>query len=501
MTDATLAQISALLSAQPAVRDVAVVPDGPALLCYLVLDPAAGRAEAVRLGAAREQDWRFVFESIYDTDPVPDEEVDVTAFSSAYTRQPFSSGDMLAWAEATEAQVRPRLPERPRIIEIGCGTGLTLRRLAPGCDRYAVVDFSAAALDRLRRSLRGPEFAHVEYHHAAADDLPGRLRDFDAVVIAQVAQYFPSEEYLRRVLTGALARIRPSGFVYLDVRSLPLLETFHVSLELLNAAGGPPEPAATILARARRRVLSEDELVVHPALFESVAADAGVWAQTLARRGRRTKELTAYRYDAFLWPSRPDEEAPPAHWLTWDDDWDLGRVRETLSTRRGPAPALTGIPHAMLTEDLAAHRRLAAGTGDPVTRAWGGAAVLPDDLYELAAETGHHLRLGCAGEAGGGAMDLWTAHSPDAPPPPPPPSPRAVGAPGHRGPLTNDPSRREARQKVVRRIGELLRATLPARRPVTVVPLERLPRTPAGEPDIPSLRAAAQISGHPGPAG
>lgn len=483
MTDTTLAQVSALLSAQPTVRDVAVVPDGQALVCYLVLDPAAGRAEAARLGAAREQDWRFVFDSIYDSDPVPGEGTDVTAFSSAYTRRPFSSADMLAWAMATEAQVRPKLPERPRILEIGGGAGLTLRRLAPGSDRYAVVDFSASALDRLRRSLQGPDFAHVEFHHAAADDLPGRLRDFDAVVIAQVAQYFPSEEYLRRVLTEALARIRPSGFVYLDVRSLPLLETFHVSLESLNALDGQREPAAAVLARARRRMLSEDELVVHPALFESFAADAGVRAQTLARRGRRTKELTAYRYDALLWPSRPEAEAPPEHWLPWDDGWDLDRVRAALSTRRVPNLALHGIPHAMLVEDLAAHRRLLAETGAPVTQALSGAAVLPDDLYELAAGTGHHLRLGCAGEAGSGAMDLWTAQSPDTPPPP-------SAAPGHGGPLTNDPSRREARQKAVRRLDELLRAALSAERPVTVVPLDRLPRTPAGEPDLPALRAA-----------
>lgn len=491
MTETTPAQVSELLGAQSAVRDVVVVPDGPALVCYLVLDPATTRAEAARLGIGREEDWRFVFDSMYDTDPAPDEEVDVTAFTSAYTRRHFSSAEMLEWAMATEAQVRAWLPERPRIIEIGSGAGLTLRRLAPGCERYAVVDFSVAALDRLRRSLKEPDFAHVEFHHAGADELPDRLRDFDAVVIAQVAQYFPSEEYLRRVLAGALARIRPSGFVYLDVRSLPLLETFHVSLELSGAADGAPEPAAAVLRRARRRQLSEDELVVHPALFESFADDAGVWAQVLPRRGKCVKELTAFRYDAFLRIARPEAEAPPAHWLSWDEGWDLGRLRDALLTDKVPNLALTGIPHAMLAEDLAVHRRLLGGAGNPAAQVPGGGLVFPDDLYELAAETGHRIQLTGARGAEDGAMDLWLARSPGVPPPP--------AASAHGGPLTNDPSRREAEQAVVRRIDELLEATLPAGRPSQVVLLDRLPRTPGGEPDLVALRAAAASSGCPVP--
>jgi len=49
-------------------------------------------------------------------------------------------------------------------------------------------------------------------------------------------QYFPSLDYLLRVLEGAVRAVAPGGFIFIgDVRSLPLLSAFHASVQLYQA--------------------------------------------------------------------------------------------------------------------------------------------------------------------------------------------------------------------------------------------------------------------------
>ena len=59
---------------------------------------------------------------------------------------------MREWVEETVATIAAHGPRR--ILEIGCGTGLLLYRLAKDCERYVATDFSQKALDRVYR--KGP---------------------------------------------------------------------------------------------------------------------------------------------------------------------------------------------------------------------------------------------------------------------------------------------------------------------------------------------------------
>ena len=75
-----------------------------------------------------------------------------------------------------------------------------------------------------------------------ADDFTG-MQDgmYDTVIINSVIQYFPDVSYLLRVLEGALHVIKPGGRLFVgDVRSLPLLEAFHTSIQLYQAADALP---------------------------------------------------------------------------------------------------------------------------------------------------------------------------------------------------------------------------------------------------------------------
>ena len=70
------------------------------------------------------------------------------------------------------------------------------------------------------------------------------------MILNSVVQYFPSIDYLLRVLEGAVNAVAPGGSIFVgDVRSLPLLEAFHASVHCHQA----PSWAAS-RAELRQRV-------------------------------------------------------------------------------------------------------------------------------------------------------------------------------------------------------------------------------------------------------
>ncbi|WP_303175051.1 class I SAM-dependent methyltransferase, partial [uncultured Desulfovibrio sp.] len=72
-------------------------------------------------------------------------------WKSACTGDPIPGNEMRQWLEDTLDAIRDLHADS--ILEVGCGHGLLLLRLAGECARYVGVDFSAAALNRLCKAL------------------------------------------------------------------------------------------------------------------------------------------------------------------------------------------------------------------------------------------------------------------------------------------------------------------------------------------------------------
>ncbi len=84
---------------------------------------------------------------------------------------------MREWVERTVERILSLRPRR--VLEIGCGTGLLLFRIAPRTDLYLGTDFSSIALDGIRRQLDASrELPQVELRqamaHEVADVAPSR---------------------------------------------------------------------------------------------------------------------------------------------------------------------------------------------------------------------------------------------------------------------------------------------------------------------------------------
>src|SRR5215471_1394750 len=174
---------------------------------------------------------------------------------------------MREWLDRTIERIVRLKPKR--VLEIGCGTGMILYRVAPLCEEYWGTDFSVEALGMIRRVKEesGEKLRQVRLLEREAADFSGIEENrFDLVILNSVIQYFPHVEYLVRVLEQAVKATGPGGAIFIgDVRNYLLLEALHASVECYKA--GPRERIEEVRERIGRRVRREEELLVAPELF------------------------------------------------------------------------------------------------------------------------------------------------------------------------------------------------------------------------------------------
>src|SRR2546427_5178144 len=278
----------------------------PRLAAYIVPGARASREDISRKSLDR---WQEIWNLAYRMRPQNENDAKTASLSddptfnisgrlNSYTGEPFAPQEMTEWLSAIVDRILTLKPKR--VLEIGCGTGLILYRMAPLCATYIGVDFSESALSLIQEQLTKLGLTNVKLVLSAADNLefiqPG---SFDLVIINSVVQYFPSADYMTTVLRNASRALAPEGHIFIgDVRSLPLTEVFHTSLELENA-----HPTLTLNeVRRRVRVRGESELLVDPGYFYAlqrlIPEIGGI--SILLKLGHAENEMTRFRYDVIV---------------------------------------------------------------------------------------------------------------------------------------------------------------------------------------------------------
>jgi len=112
-----------------------------------------------------------------------------------------------ALLDELELDIALPLARERHVLEVGCGTGLILERLARGAKRAEGIDLSPGMLDKAR--ARG-----LSVREASATALPYPDAEFDLVVSFKVLAHVPD---LRAAL-GEMARVcRPGGRVLAEL--------------------------------------------------------------------------------------------------------------------------------------------------------------------------------------------------------------------------------------------------------------------------------------------
>lgn len=201
----------------------------------------------------------------------------------------YSADAVAAYARHVGGLVRGLAPES--VLEIGVGSGLILREIAPHVELYAGIDPAEHAV--------AAGTAWADEQGCFVDLLPGLAHEvgelapgpFDVAVLASTVQYFPGLRYLRAVLDRLAAVVRPGGHVVL----------------------------ADVIDPADARA---DQLALPVELVAGMRGGAWADVQVLPRTGEHGlgAELTR-RYDVVLTrapdPVTPAAPAGPRIWTGW----------------------------------------------------------------------------------------------------------------------------------------------------------------------------------------
>ncbi len=378
-----LGEIESVLSQHPGVLHTVVNTSEDAigekrLIAYVVLDAnysnSPQKIQQQQLQDEQVKQWQMLYEENYQQSANNDDATfNIIGWNSSYTNQPIPAEQMREWVDNQVGQILALQPKR--VLEIGCGTGLLLFKIAPHCTEYWATDFSAQSINYIQQQLARIEIPQVKLLQKLATDVEGiPVNSFDTVIINSVVQYFPNIDYLIEVIERALACVAPGGSIFIgDVRNLPLLQAFHASVQLYQA-----EPNVTreqLQQRVQMQIFQETELVIDPALFSALQQRfpqiSHVQIQLL--RGHHQNELTQFRYNTILHisseidpPNRVDEGGlnhhpnegrihnPPyqggqggSKLLNWsENNLTVAKVHQLLVETKPEITAITHIPNA-----------------------------------------------------------------------------------------------------------------------------------------------------------
>ena len=243
-----LGEIESTLTKHPEVQEAVVIThanhlsDKP-LIAYVVPnfqgEDSSSRESINQAHSDRLLQWQQIRNNIYEQTIVDGGSTfNPLIWRDSYTGEPIPEQEMCQWLDYTIERILSFKPDR--VLEIGCGTGMLLFKIAPHTSNYCGTDISDKAISYIDRQLKTLEgnWSHVKLYNQPAHDFQALEKEsFDAVILNSVVQYFPSIEYLVGILENAVKLVEPGGAIFVgDVRSLRLLATFHTDILLSQAA-------------------------------------------------------------------------------------------------------------------------------------------------------------------------------------------------------------------------------------------------------------------------
>ncbi|KAL6855594.1 NRPS [Amphichorda felina] len=282
---------------------------------------------------------------------------DFIGWVSMYNGKEIDKTEMNEWLDDTISTMLNGGEPRD-VLELGTGSGMILFNLTKGLNSYTGLEPSAKAVDFTVKTARSiPSLRdNVQVYVGTAekiDRLPGTISP-NLVVVNSVAQYFPSQEYLLKVIEDAVRIESVETLFFGDIRSYPLSRQFQVSSAVYTS--GETATKDEIRREMERISKADTELLVDPAFFTALAAklpDRVDHVEILPKRMKATNELSSFRYAAVIHLKRPDSPRQEVHGVEegeWIDFRSSQLDGESLSQLLGSSSdtaivAVSNIPY------------------------------------------------------------------------------------------------------------------------------------------------------------
>jgi len=418
-----LGEIETLLDQHTGIQQAAVALQQEAaedrrLTAYVVSSPGYDWSDPLVSSQAIDgkqiSHWLTLYDGIYSENSAMDTDFNIVGWNSSATGLPIPEPEMRDWVAQTVSRLNGF--KLDRVLEIGCGTGLLLWRLVSQCDEYVATDFSEKALEQVSRQLSHHGLPQVSLLQCTADDFQGITnKTFDTVILNSVTQYFPSIDYLRRVLQQAVAVTAAGGVIFIgDIRNLQLLEAFHASVELSNANGAMS--VSNLKKRISSRLSQERELVIDPAFFYALKDHFPQISQVFVqlKRGHYRNEMTCYRYDVMLVIGSPSDQQAVYSQLDWSADaLSMDVVQQALQDQSSDRLLIKQVPNARIQQQIRLLARLETVASDATVAELQKSVevtdvddVDPEDFWDLAESLSYRCSIAWSDLSRGDCYDV-----------------------------------------------------------------------------------------------
>jgi amino acid adenylation domain-containing protein/thioester reductase-like protein len=301
-------------------------------------------------------EWQQIYDATYSKPSVSeDSTLNTIGWNDSYNNSLMPAEQMKEWVDCTVEQILNLRPKR--VLDIGCGTGMLLFRIAPDCQHYCGTDISQKAIDYIQQQmvqLEG-EWEQVKLYEKPAHDFEGfEPQSFDAIILNSVVQLFPSVEYLVSVLEKAVEMVAPGGFIFIgDVSNFNLLKTFHTSVQFYKASDSTDSKA--LQEKIQHSVAQEEKLTISPEFFSALKHHCPQIShiQLQLKRGYYHNELTRFRYDVILHIAKNLLPATVTECIDWQEkNLTLSKVRSFLLQEKPQRLILKNVPNLRLQKEV-----------------------------------------------------------------------------------------------------------------------------------------------------
>ncbi len=234
--------------------------------------------------------WDYVADKATD-------DIEASGWVSSFTGQPFSVLEMSEYSQNIYRKLNSSLSKDLKVLEIGCGSGLTMEVIAPHVGEYIATDLSEKIVQRVNEKSK-----HLGLNHVKAVTVPAHeidrlnLKSFDLVIINSVIHCFPDIAYLKKLLkqiTDSL--LKSKGRIFLgDLMDLDLKE--QLLDDLKNYKSNHPDK------NVKTKLSFDGELFISKEFIQSLKVE-NLSIKDISISNKIftvSNELNKYRYDALL---------------------------------------------------------------------------------------------------------------------------------------------------------------------------------------------------------
>jgi hypothetical protein len=463
-----------------------------------------------------------VWEELFDADTytniedVKSESIgrDFVGWVSLYDGKQIETEQMDEWLDETIDTISNGSNPQ-NVLEIGTGTGMILFNMTRGLTNYVGIEPSNKAVEFVLMAARSiPALTDkIRMYKGTAEDVAKLpvLASSTVAVMNSVVQYFPSQEYLFRVIQDLLLKGGVERIFLGDVRSFALYKEFRASKALHMA--GERASKDEIQQKDGRSGAVRTRTVVDPAFFTALPdqlPDLVRHVEVLPKSMRATNGLSCYRYavvihvkvqdQAAAKVQQPIREVNYAEWIDFvEKGLDLKSLLQLLEPSTVSSLAISNIPYSKIAFEQQLVRSLDDGIDryDWIASARKGASDCSSlsaiDLEDIARRAGYKVELSWARQySRRGGLDAIVHHfdSPHGHTTTLFRFPTKMNVGQSLRPLSSRPLRQQINQRVQREVSERIKTQLPPYMiPQSIIVLAKMPTNNNGKVDRKELAA------------